>query len=120
MKKETRWTPQHSKSSPLYTRMRSHDSGEATIPNVGTNPAAGVQRSHTLLVGSQAIGTWSAHTRDKQRHHESQEFQRPQVLKVRVLEHVCHIWSRRGQAQALPLCRGRRTCGIGNRPKDHK
>ena len=31
-------------------------------------------------------------TRDKQRHHESQEFQWPQVLEVRVLEHVCHIW----------------------------
>ena len=59
-------------------------------------------------------------TRDKQRHHESQEFQRPQVLEVRVLEHVCHIWSRRGQSQALPPCCGRRTCGIGNRPKDHK
>ena len=97
MKKETRWTPQHSKSSPLYTRMRSQDSGEARIPNVGTNPAAGVQRSHTLLVGSQAIGTWSAHTRDKQRHHESQEFQRPQVLEVRVLEHVCHIWHGRAR-----------------------
>ena len=36
-------------------------------------------------------------TRDKQRHHESQEFQRPQVLEVRVLEHVCHIWHGRAR-----------------------
>ena len=61
MKKETRWTPQHSKSSPLYTRMRSQDSGEARIPNVGTNPAAGVQGGQMLLVGTQGSQVVECH-----------------------------------------------------------